>query len=190
MDKFYKLDFLGLERNLPILPTPSGVNIAGFNSVGDTELLKKSGEFLINVLKENKIEFDVVLTTELKGIPIAQEVARLTNTDYVCLRKQEKCYMLEPKKIFSESITSGKTEFYVSTTEFDKLENKKVIFVDDVFSTGATFNGILSFFKNTNINIVAGAFILKEVPKSDTNSPLNFNFQEKPVFSCGILPLP
>ena len=190
MSNFYKLEVLGLERQLPILPTPSGVNIAGFNSVGDTELLKNSGEFLVNELKKNNVEFDVILTTELKGIPIAQEVARLTNTDYVCLRKQEKCYMFEPKKIYSESITSGKTEFYVSTTEFDKLENKKVIFVDDVFSTGATFNGILSFFKDTNIDIVAGAFILKEVPKTAIDSPLSFEFQNKQVFSCGILPLP
>ena len=190
MADFYNLEFLGLTRNLPILPTPSGIQIAGFNSIGDTELLKRSGECLINVLKEKNIEFDIILTTELKGIAIAQELARLSGTDYVCLRKQKKCYMLNPHSIVSGSITSGKTEFFASEDEFSKLAGEKVLFADDVFSTGATFNGMINFSKNANFEIVAGAFILKEVPKTMIDSPLEFEFQDTKVLCCGILPLP
>ena len=172
------------------MPTPSGVKIAGFNCVGDTEIINKSASELLNQIESQKIDFDIILTTELKGIPIAQEIARLTNLNYVCLRKQPKCYMLEPQKITSESITSGKTEFYVSKNELEMLSNKKVIFVDDVFSTGSTFKGMLNFSKQANFNIVAGAFILKEVSKSDINSPLTFEFEGVKILTCGILPLP
>ena len=40
-NNFYELNILGLKRQLPILKTPSGIYIAGFNLVGDMELLKK-----------------------------------------------------------------------------------------------------------------------------------------------------
>ena len=187
---YYKLKFLGMERDLPVLPAPSGINIAGFNSVGDTELITKSAEFLAEEIKKNGLDFDVILTTELKGIPISQEIARLFNKDYVCLRKAQKCYMLDPISVSSESITSGKTEYFVSKPEFEKLLNKKVIFVDDVFSTGATFKNIMNFAERSNINIVAGAFILKEVPNSALKEPVNFEFNGVPVVCCAPLPLP
>ena len=190
MNKFYKLNLLGLERNLPILKAPSGIDIAGFNSVGDMKLLTKSAEFLAQKVKDNNIKCDVLLTTELKGIPIAQELARILNVDYVCLRKQPKCYMLNPTKLSSESITSGKTEYYISEPELNKLKNNNVVFVDDVFSTGATFINILNFSNQMNINIMAGLFILKEVPKNMINGPLDFKFQDKDIYSCGELPLP
>lgn len=189
MADFYNLILLNMTRQLPIMKTPSGIKIAGFNSVGDTELICKSAKFLVELLSKNNINFDIILTTELKGIPIAQEVARLTNKDYVCLRKQAKCYMLSPVKISSESITSGKTEFYLSKPDFDNLKNRKVLFVDDVFSTGSTMNGMLNFAKSSNFDIIAGAFILKEVNKENLDSPLVFEFNNKPVLCCGILPL-
>ena len=190
MADFYKLNFLGLERELPILPAPSGINIAGFNSVGDMELLSKAAEHLINEIKSEKIEFDVILTTELKGIPISQEVARLVKKDYVCLRKAKKCYMLDPISVTSESITSGKVEYFVSSLEFEKLKGKKVLFVDDVFSTGATFKNIINFSEKSGFDIVAGAFILKEVPKNAVDEPLNFDFNGTKVLCCAPLPLP
>ena len=190
MNDFYNLKFLGLERQLPILPSPSGIKIAGFNSVGDIELLSKSAEFLVQEISKQAIDFDVILTTELKGIPISQEIARLLKKDYVCLRKAKKCYMLDPISVSSESITSGKVEYFVSSTEFAKLSNKKVLFVDDVFSTGATFKNILNFSKSSGFDIVAGAFILKEVPKNALSSPLNFEFENTKVLCCSVLPLP
>lgn len=190
MIEFYDLEFLGLKRKLPILPAPSGIKIAGFNSVGDMELLKIAGEDLSKQIKNSKLDFDIILTTELKGIPISQEVARLLQKDYVCLRKAQKCYMLNPVQVKSESITSGRTEYYVSETDFQKLQGKRVLFVDDVFSTGATFRNIIEFSKNSNIKIVGGAFILKEVLKTNLSSPLNFEFEGKSIFCSGALPLP
>ena len=190
MNKFYKLNCLGLERDLPILKAPSGIEIAGFNSVGDMELLLKCAEVLAKKIIENNVKCDVILTTELKGVPIAQEVARILKKDYVCLRKQQKCYMLNPVKIASESITSGKTDYYVSEPFFNKLKNNNVVFVDDVFSTGATFENILRFSKESNFNITAGLCILKEVPKNMLDAPTDFEFKGTNIYSCALLPLP
>lgn len=190
MVEFYTLNFLGLKRALPILPAPSGIKIAGFNSVGDMELLEIAGENLAKQIEKEKIDFDVILTTEVKGIPISQEIARLLKKDYVCLRKSPKCYMLNPVVVKSESITSGKSEYYVSELDFEKLKGKNVLFVDDVFSTGATFKNMIDFSNKFNFNIVGGAFILKEVLKSELNKSINFEFLGKKVLCAELLPLP
>jgi len=184
---FYKLKIFDIERELPVLKTPSGIYIAGFNPVGDMELLIKAGDYLAKQIITEKIDFDIILTTELKGVPIAQEVARNLSCNYVCLRKSPKCYMLEPKHTSGASITSGNTDYYVSSIDLDKLKNKKVLFVDDVFSTGSTFENMLEFAKREQFNIVAGLAILKE---GKANSELNFKYNNVSIFCCGFLPLP
>ena len=183
---FYKLKFLGLERTLPILKAPSGIYIAGFNPVGDMELLIKSAKKLTRKVKEQDIQFDLILTTELKGLPIAQEVAHNLKCDYICLRKDKKCYMLNPKQTNGNSITSGKSTYYISELELNKLKNKKVLFVDDVYSTGSTFKNMLEFAKQENFEIVAGLSILRE----GDNKNLIFSYDNIPIFCCGFLPLP
>ena len=183
---FYELNIFDIKRKLPILKTINGDYIAGFNSVGDMELLIKVGQYLSNYIKENKIEFDVILTTELKGVPISQEIARNLNCDYVCLRKEKKSYMFNPICIKSEIITSGKTNYYISELDLNKLKNKRVIFVDDVFYTGSTFKSIASFAKNEKIQIVKGLFILKE----GNENKLKFQYSNIDVFCCMYLPLP
>ena len=184
---FYNLRVLGLERKLPILKAPSGIFIAGFNPVGDMELLEKAGVDLANKLLSNNIDFDIVLTTELKGVPIAQEVARNLKCDYVCLRKAEKCYMLNPKHTSGGSITSGSSDYYISELDLNRLINKKVVFVDDVFSTGTTFKNMVDFSQRENFEIVACLAILKE---DICESDLNFVFEDIPVCCSGFLPLP
>ena len=184
---FYKLNVLGLERELPILKTPSGIYIAGFNPVGDMELLTRAGEYLADKVKENNVDFDIVLTTELKGVPIAQEVARNLRCDYVCLRKNCKCYMLNPKHTSGGSITSGDSDYYISELDLIKLANKKVLFVDDVFSTGTTFKNMIAFAKNENFEIVGCLSILREDLK---DCELTFKYENISVICCEFLPLP
>lgn len=186
----FELNLLNLKRKLIITKTPGGINIAGFNPVGDMKLLQVCAKHLAKQIKEHGISCDFVLTTEFKGLPIAQEVARLLKKDYICLRKEAKCYMGEVTSLNSESITSGKSCYFISGLEKDKLQNKNVIFVDDVFSTGSTFEAIAKFSSILNFNLNACAVILKEDflgwEKTHT-SPFMFN--SVPVFYCGFLPL-
>ena len=187
MNKFFNLKILGLERKLPILPAPSGILIAGFNPVGDMELLTKCAKNLYEKIKSEKIEFDILLTTELKGVPIAQEIARLSEKNYICLRKNRKFYMLDPIELNTQSITSGSGKYFISKPDCEILKGKKVLFVDDVFSTGSTFSHIIDFSKKFDFKVTAGMFILKE---TDTLENLSFNFLSTPVFCCEFLPLP
>ena len=94
--------------------------------------------------------------------------------------------MLNPKHIVGGSITSGKSDYYISQLELDKLKNKKVLFVDDVFSSGETFDNVLEFSKNEQFKIVAGLSILKE----GNENVLSFKYKDTPIYCCGFLPLP
>ena len=186
----FELNLLNLKRKLITTKTPGGIKIAGFNPVGDMELICKAAKALVRQIKKAQIACDIILTTELKGIPIAQEVARLLKIDYVALRKEAKCYMGDVTKLNSESITSGKNCFYISKLEKDKLESKNVIFVDDVFSTGSTFEVILKFSVILNFQLQACAVILKEDSlgwEKEHSSPFLYNNIN--VFYCGFLPL-
>lgn len=118
----FELNLLNLKRKLITTKTPGGIKIAGFNPVGDMELICKAAKALVRQIKKAQIACDIILTTELKGIPIAQEVARLLKIDYVALRKEAKCYMGDVTKLNSESITSGKNCFYISKLEKDSKD--------------------------------------------------------------------
>ncbi len=181
----YKLKLLGLERDLPLVKTKEGLSLAGFNPVGDMQLLTKAAKKLAKIVLENKIDYDLVLTTELKGLPIAQEVARNLKCDYVCLRKENKCYLANAKCIEGGSITSGKSKYYISQLDLEKLKNKKLLFVDDVFSTGSTFKSITEFANQENFALTGCLCILRE-----GNQELNFSFNGVPIYCCGCLPLP
>ena len=186
----YLLKFLGIERKLPLAKTPSGVTIAGFNPVGDMEVLTKSAQDLARQMRENGAKCDIILTTELKGIPIAQELARVLGVDYVCLRKEAKCYMVNARQTEGESITSGKTNYFISEADENKLKGKNVAFVDDVFSTGSTFISMLKYSSKAGFKISCCAAILKEdVPQWNEQNHTGFTFDGIKVFYCGFLPL-
>ncbi len=188
--EYFNLEVLGLNRKLPVLPTPSGMLIAGFNPVGDMELLKRAGEDLARQINESGNKCDIILTTELKGLPVAQEVARVLGVDYVCLRKELKCYMANARQTEGESITSGKTNYFISEDDENKLIGKNVVFVDDVFSTGSTFKSISNYAEKTGFKLTCSATILKE-DKLDNIGKIKsgFLFNGIPNYFCGFLPL-
>lgn len=190
MRDIYNLNVLGCKRKLLIATTPNGIKIAGFNPVGDMNLLKICAKNLVKQIKEKKIKCDIILTTEFKGLPIAQEVARKLNKDYICLRKEPKCYMGNTTSLKSKSITSGESCYYISQIEKDKINDKNVVFIDDVFSTGSTFDAIINFSNQINFNLNACAVILKEdFIDWNKNNKSPFIYKNIPVFYCGFLPL-
>ena len=84
----YHLEVAGLSRELPICQISDQLSIAAFIMLGDPELCVASAKALL----EKCPEFDVLLTAETKGIPLAHEMARQSGKRYVVARKGEKLY--------------------------------------------------------------------------------------------------
>ena len=72
MPETYTLRVAGLERELPICKVNDHMDIAAFIMFGDVELTVACARELLAKCPE----FDVILTAEAKGIPLAYEMAR------------------------------------------------------------------------------------------------------------------
>ena len=94
----YTLKVAGLERQLPILPVNEKLSIAAFVMFSDVEITVASAAEL---LKKVGDDFDVILTAETKGIPLAYEMSRQCGKPYVVGRKGVKLYMTDPWSMLS-----------------------------------------------------------------------------------------
>ena len=139
MNKFYHMTIAGLERDLPLCPLNDDLYIAGFVMFSDVELTKAVATELLNRVPE----FDVILTAESKGIPLAYEMARQSKKNYVVARKGVKLYMVNPHEVNVRSITTAKEQkLYIDDFAVEQLKGKKVLIVDDVISTGESLKSL------------------------------------------------
>ena len=133
MSKFYHMTIAGLERDLPLCPLNDKLDIAGFVMFSDVELTKATAKELLAKVPD----FDVILTAESKGIPLAYEMSRQSGKNYVVARKGIKLYMVNPHEVDVRSITTARAQkLYLDDFDVAKLKGKKVLVVDDVISTG------------------------------------------------------
>ena len=162
MDKnVYVVDFDGFKAELPILPLPSGINIAFFNLHGDNELTEHCAKLLAAKLSD----CDVVLTAESKGLQLAHCVSReLGQRYYAVARKSKKLYVQDGIEVTIEaSITTGKEQkLYLSKHDTDLVKGKKVAIVDDVVSTGASLSGLEALVEKAGGILYKKAFVLAE----------------------------
>ena len=89
MAKTYTLNVAGLTRELTICKVNDHMDIAAFIMLGDAELTVAAATELLKKCPE----FDILLTAEAKGIPLAHEMSRQSGKPYICARKGEKLYM-------------------------------------------------------------------------------------------------
>ncbi len=129
----YKMTIAGLERELPLCPLNDKIDIAAFVMFSDVELTVAAAEQLL----DKSPYFDVILTAESKGIPLAYEMSRQSGKPYVVARKSVKLYMTDPIAVTVKSITTAAEQtLYLSQEKAAMLKGKKVLLVDDVISTG------------------------------------------------------
>lgn len=129
----YTLKVAGLERELPICPINDKVSIAAFIMFSDVEITVACAKELLNKVPD----FDVILTAESKGIPLGYELARQSGKPYVVARKSVKLYMTEPVKVEVKSITTENVQtLYLSSSDIEIMNGKKILIADDVISTG------------------------------------------------------
>ena len=161
MYKIFEVDIKGIKAELPIIPLPSGVNIAFFNLHGNAPLTEHCGKELAKLAKG----CDVLLTAESKGLQLTHVVARELNMPYYAVaRKSKKLYMQDGIHIsYGSSITTGKDqEFHLSKHDTDLLTGKKVGIVDDVISTGESEKGLCELVEKAGGTVYKKLFVLAE----------------------------
>ena len=158
--EFYRIKVAGLERDLPLCPLNDKLMIAGFVIFGDPELTCATARELL----AKAPEYDVLITAESKGIPLAHEMARQAgDSRYILARKSVKLYMKNVLKVEVQSITTSKLQtLYIDGSDAEFMKGKRILIVDDVISTGESLRAIEHLVEAAGGNIVGRMAILAE----------------------------
>lgn len=126
----------------------------------DVEITKASAEALL----AKAPDFDIIITAESKGIPLAYEMTRQAEkNDYIVARKAPKLYMQNVITTQVNSITTDHVQnLCLGQTEVDKLKGKRILIVDDVISTGESLLSLETLINQIGGEIVGKMTVLAE----------------------------
>lgn len=176
---YYEMTIAGQKRQLPLCAINDELYIGAFIMFGDVEITTAAAEGLL----KKAPEFDVILTAEAKGIPLAYEMARQSGKDYVIARKGVKLYMQDVVSTEVNSITTERRQtLYLGKSDADKMRGKRILIVDDVISTGESLKSLETLTGLVEGNIVGKMAVLAEGDAADRTDIL---FLEKlPLFNA------
>ncbi len=176
--KTFDVDLHGMQAHLPIIPLPSGVNIAFFNLHGNVALTEHCGKELSKLVSD----CDVLLTAESKGLQLTHVIAReLGHPFYAVARKSKKLYMQDGLEVaINSSITTGREQkLYISKHDAELMRGKKVGIIDDVVSTGHSLVGLEQLVQMSGGTVYKKAFVLAEGSAAERND----------ILYLGVIPL-
>lgn len=151
-------------RELPIVDV-GAVSVALLNLLGDTALTEAAA---VELAKRVPPEVEVLVTPEVKAVPLAHSVSVHSGLPYVVARKTEKPYMVGAAKKTALSITTGKPQdLVIDGADIPRLRGKKVAVVDDVVSTGGTLNGLKELLAEIGGEVVATLTVFTEGGERD-----------------------
>lgn len=177
---FHEMTIAGLKRQLPLCPINDELYIAAFIMFSDVEITKAAAEELL----KRSPEFDVIITAESKGIPLAYEMARQAGTDdYIVARKAPKLYMQNVISTEVNSITTDHIQtLCLGQKEAEMMKGKRILIVDDVISTGESLKSLETLVNQVGGNIVGKATVLAEGDAAERDDII---FLEKlPLFNA------
>ena len=156
---FYEMEIAGVKCQLPICPLNENLSIAGFVMFGNVPVTEAAAKALL----AKAPDFDVIVTAESKGIPLAYEMARLSGKQYVVLRKEPKLYMVDVIKTAVDSITTAHVQtLCLGAIEIEQIHGKRILIVDDVISTGGSLLAIEALLNQVGWEIVGKMTVLAE----------------------------
>ncbi len=177
---FHEMTIAGLKRQLPLCKITDDLYIGAFIMFSDVEITKACAAELLKIAPE----FDIVITAESKGIPLAYEMARQAGmNDYIVARKAPKLYMNNVITTEVDSITTDHIQtLCLGQDEIDKMTGKRVLIVDDVISTGESLKSIETLVNQIGCTVVGRMAVLAEGEAADRDDIL---FLEKlPLFNA------
>ena len=155
----YTLHVAGLTRELPICKVNDHLDIAAFIMFSDVELTVACAKALL----EKCPEFDVILTAEAKGIPLAYEMSRQSGKQWIPARKGVKAYMQDPVVVEDQSITTaGKQTLVIDKKDIAYMNGKRILIVDDVISTGGSMHALDALAAKSTGTVVGRCAALAE----------------------------
>lgn len=177
--KYYEIKVAGLTRHLPICRVTDDLYIGGFVIFGDPELTINCAAELL----KRAPDYDLLITSEAKGIPLAHEMARQRgDKKYILARKATKLYMTDVFGVEVRSITTDHVQhLYIDGKDAELMKGKRILVVDDVVSTGESLKAIEELVEKAGGNIVGRMTILAE---GDAQNRDDLIYLEKlPVFN-------
>lgn len=152
-------------RELPIIDV-GGVSVALLNLLGDTALVEAAA---VELAARTPDDVEAFVTPEVKSVPLAHALSRLTGRPYVVIRKTEKPYMVDAISRTVRSITTGRPQNLVlDGGDVARLRGKRVAIVDDVVSTGGTLHGLVELLDEVDATVAATMVVFTEgEPRED-----------------------
>ena len=155
----YRMKIAGIERDLPLCRVNDELYIAAFVMFGDVELTVACAEELLKLAPE----FDVIVTAEAKGIPLAYEMARQSGKVYIVARKYPKLYMKNVISTKVRSITTDREQtLYLAQDEAEYIRGRRILIVDDVISTGESIAAVEQLVTEVEGKIAGRMAVLAE----------------------------
>jgi adenine phosphoribosyltransferase len=182
-EKEYILEVAGVQRKLPIIEIENDkLWIASFVMLGDSELNQKCAQKLHEIITA---PIDYIIVPEAKSVPLAQSLSEKylqagKRLDYIVLRKNLKSYMQNPLISEVQSITTrGRQMLILDGKDAERINGKKILALDDVISTGSSFNSMTKLIKKAGGQISEAWAVLREGDFDLTNLEKNMGVKVK-----------
>lgn len=149
---------------LPVVTMSNGITIRLYDPYDTTTAHRVIGQLNPIIQKWKDEGFETIVVPATKPVPLAWHLAVQHNMNLVVLKKEIKPYH-EPCMDFNcKSITSNTiNSMFITKTDFNNLHNLKVIFFDDVLSSGATYEACKDFLLNKcYVEDLKSLFVFKE----------------------------
>lgn len=163
MNKTFRLKICGLIRELPLVYIGDDFAFASFMAMGDTELIERTAEALVNHHDFPAFDVDVLICPDTKAAPLAHAMARRLKVNYVVARKGVKPYMVD--QVIERIEAEGDEEELVLVLDgidAKQIEGRNVCLVDDVVSTGGSLKVLENIASGLRCKVVGKAAILLE----------------------------
>ena len=166
---------------LPLLDIGDGFRIYSFDMTGEAEWNRVAARELLKKLEP--YAFDGIVTVQTKSCGLAQAISAKFPR-YLELRKSRKSFMIDPKGVTVQSITThGQQELWIGREKYQHFQGKKLCFLDDVVSTGGTIEAAFALAKEIGVEISVIACVLTEGQERT-------EYQGVPLVSLDHIPLP